>query len=125
MLACLAQYKVLTSLFWALDKLSNPFLFTLRNHSNDLSTRTSITAIYYTTQARRHPPHLPFPSAQPRQMPVLHLSTAERLELTRSDPPLVCPSSQFSQYPAYHPTPDTNATILVPKILTSRLFSYL
>ena len=65
MLACLAQYKVLASLFWALDKLSNPFLFTLGNHSNDLSTRTSIAAIHYTTQARRHPPPHRFPSLPP------------------------------------------------------------
>jgi hypothetical protein len=73
----------------------------------------AIVLHYLITQARRHPP-LPSPSlppAQPRQMPGLHLSTAERLELTRSDRPLVCPSSQFSQYPAYRPTPDTNTTI--------------
>ena len=91
---------------------------------------TILLLLHCPTQARRHPPPppLPFPSlppAQPRQMPGLHLSTAERLELTRSDRPLVCPSSQFSQYPAYHPTPGTHTTILVPKILTSSLFSYL
>lgn len=84
---------------------------TLSNHSNDRSTHAST---YCTTSLLKPAVILPFPSlppAQPRQMPGLHLSTAERLELTRSDRPLVCPSSQFSQYPAYRPTPDTNTTI--------------
>lgn len=64
MLACLAQYKVSFSVFWALDKLSDPLLFTLGNHSNDLSTRASIAA----TTLLPKPAvilHLPFPSLPP------------------------------------------------------------